>query len=140
MREIIYGFIVTFSVVVTFQSAHVLYLTMYTYNIPPSVAGAPDHFQPPRLSFTVMLPARHEESAIQTTVRPAQRRTADPGPGLRVPFPRTETEFAARRDAVRAEMDRQHANASGSRRVRCLRPGRRGSPAPARPVRRLMDS
>jgi hypothetical protein len=33
MREIIYGFIVTFSVVVTLQSAHVLYLTMYTYNI-----------------------------------------------------------------------------------------------------------
>ena len=68
MREIIYAAIVTISVLVTLQSAHTLYLTMYTWNRPPSEAGAPEHFQPPRLSFTVMLPARHEEAVIGTTI------------------------------------------------------------------------
>jgi cellulose synthase/poly-beta-1,6-N-acetylglucosamine synthase-like glycosyltransferase len=79
MREIIYVIIVTFSVVVTFQSAHVLYLTMYTYNIPPSDSGAPEVFQPPRLSFTVMLPARHEEPVIGTTIGRIARANYPPG-------------------------------------------------------------
>ena len=79
MREIIYAFIVTFSVVVTFQSAHVLYMTMYTYNIPPSDSGAPEHFQPPRLSFTVMLPARHEEPVIGTTIGRVAQANYPPG-------------------------------------------------------------
>jgi cellulose synthase/poly-beta-1,6-N-acetylglucosamine synthase-like glycosyltransferase len=56
------------SVLVTLQSAHTLYLTLYTWDRPPEEARAPARFVPPRLSFTVMLPARHEEAVIQTTI------------------------------------------------------------------------
>jgi glycosyltransferase XagB len=68
MRDLIYGLLVLVSVLVTFQSAHTLYLTLYTWDRPPDEARAPDSFRPPRLSFTVMLPARHEEAVIQTTI------------------------------------------------------------------------
>lgn len=59
------------SVLVTLQSAHTLYLTLYTWDRPPGEARAPDTFVAPRLSFTVMLPARHEEAVIQTTIERA---------------------------------------------------------------------
>ena len=52
------------SVLVFIQAAHTLYLQLYTWNRPSSGTGAPDEFIPPRLSFTVMLPARHEEDVI----------------------------------------------------------------------------
>ncbi len=79
MLNIIYAVIVTLSLLVTFQSAHTLYLTLYTWNRPPSEASAPEHFQPPRLSFTVMLPARHEEAVIGTTVGRVARANYPPG-------------------------------------------------------------
>src|SRR5579864_3990488 len=79
MRDIIYAVIVALSVVVTIQSAHTLYLTLYTWNRPPSEASAPEQFQPPRLSFTVMLPARHEEAVIATTVGRVARANYPPG-------------------------------------------------------------
>lgn len=60
--------LVVFSLLVTLQSAHTLYLTLYTWDRPPAEARAPEHFMLPRLSFTVMLPARHEEAVIQTTI------------------------------------------------------------------------
>ena len=56
------------SLLVTLQSAHTLYLTLYTWDRPPEEARAPDQFVPARLSFTVMLPARHEEAVIQATI------------------------------------------------------------------------
>jgi cellulose synthase/poly-beta-1,6-N-acetylglucosamine synthase-like glycosyltransferase len=56
------------SLLVTVQSAHTLYLTLYTWDRPPAEARAPDKFKPARLSFTVMLPARHEEEVIQATI------------------------------------------------------------------------
>jgi cellulose synthase/poly-beta-1,6-N-acetylglucosamine synthase-like glycosyltransferase len=59
------------SVLVTLQSAHTLYLTLYTWDRPPEEARAPDRFVAPRRSFTVMLPARHEEAVIQTTIERA---------------------------------------------------------------------
>jgi cellulose synthase/poly-beta-1,6-N-acetylglucosamine synthase-like glycosyltransferase len=68
MLGLIYAGIAVISVLVTFQSAHTLYLTLYTWGRPPSEARAPDWLRPPRLSFTVMLPARHEEAVIQTTI------------------------------------------------------------------------
>jgi glycosyltransferase XagB len=68
MLSLVYGVIVLISVLVTIQSAHALYLTLYTWGRPPSEACAPDKLRPPRLSFTVMLPARHEEQVIQTTI------------------------------------------------------------------------
>jgi len=79
MRDIIYAVIVGLSIVVTIQSAHTLYLTLYTWNRPPSEASAPEQFQPPRLSFTVMLPARHEEAVIGTTIGRVARANYPPG-------------------------------------------------------------
>lgn len=68
MLDLLDAALVFFSVVVTLQSAHSLYLTLYTWDRPPAEARAPEQFMPPRLSFTVMLPARHEEEVIQTTI------------------------------------------------------------------------
>ena len=68
MLDLIYAVLVLVSLLVTVQSAHTLYLTLYTWDRPPDEARAPDHFKPPGLSFTVMLPARQEEDVIQTTI------------------------------------------------------------------------
>ena len=66
--DIVYALLILLSLLVSIQSAHTLYLTLYTWNRPPSEARAPDAFRPPGLSFTVMLPARHEEEVIQATI------------------------------------------------------------------------
>ena len=68
MHGLFYAGLVFFSLLVTLQSAHTLYLTLYTWDRPPDEARAPEHFLPPRLSFTVMLPARHEEAVIAATI------------------------------------------------------------------------
>jgi cellulose synthase/poly-beta-1,6-N-acetylglucosamine synthase-like glycosyltransferase len=58
------------SIVLTIQSAYTWYLMLYTWDSPESYthAKAPAAFSPATLSFTVMLPARHEEQVIQTTI------------------------------------------------------------------------
>ena len=58
------------SILLTVQSAYTLYLMLYTWDSPESylTAKAPSEFLPPTCSFTVMLPARHEEDVIQTTI------------------------------------------------------------------------
>jgi cellulose synthase/poly-beta-1,6-N-acetylglucosamine synthase-like glycosyltransferase len=58
------------SILLTVQSAYTLYLMLYTWDSPESYmkAKAPVEFLPPTRSFTVMLPARHEEDVIQTTI------------------------------------------------------------------------
>ena len=71
MTGLIYTMLAVLSVLVTLQSAHTLYLTLYTWDRPPEEARAPDRFVAPRRSFTVMLPARHEEAVIQTTIERA---------------------------------------------------------------------
>ena len=68
IRDLIYGALVVFSILVTIQSAHTLYLTLYTWAKPTSESIAPEQFRPPRVSFTVMIPARHEEAVIQATI------------------------------------------------------------------------
>jgi glycosyltransferase XagB len=68
MRDLLYAGLLFFSLLVTLQSAHTLYLTLYTWDRPPDEARAPEHFLPPILSFTVMLPARHEEAVIAATI------------------------------------------------------------------------
>ena len=68
MHGLFYAGLVFFSLLVTLQSGHALYLTLYTWNRPPDEARAPEHFLPPILSFTVMLPARHEEAVIAATI------------------------------------------------------------------------
>lgn len=58
------------SVALTIQSAYTLYLMLYTWDEPEAYekAKAPVLFLPPQRSFTVMLPARHEEEVIATTI------------------------------------------------------------------------
>ena len=58
------------SVLLTIQSAYTLYLMLYTWDRPEAYqkAKAPAQFLPATKSFTVMLPARHEEDVIQTTI------------------------------------------------------------------------
>jgi cellulose synthase/poly-beta-1,6-N-acetylglucosamine synthase-like glycosyltransferase len=68
IKDLVYGALVVFSILVTIQSAHTLYLTLYIWAKPPSEALAPEQFRKPRVSFTVMLPARHEEAVIQATI------------------------------------------------------------------------
>jgi cellulose synthase/poly-beta-1,6-N-acetylglucosamine synthase-like glycosyltransferase len=68
IRDIIYATLVVGSILVAIQSAHTLYLTLYIWAKPTSENIVPEKFRPPRVSFTVMLPARHEEAVIQATV------------------------------------------------------------------------
>lgn len=59
-----------FSLMLTVQSAYTLYIMLYTWDQPEAYekAKAPARFLPPQKSFTVMLPARHEEEVIQSTI------------------------------------------------------------------------
>lgn len=62
---------VTLSIALTIQSIYALYLMLYTWDQPvaSSKARAPERFRPPMKSFTVLLPARHEEAVIQATIQ-----------------------------------------------------------------------
>ena len=62
---------VVLSVALTMQSAYTLYLMLYTCDQPKAYqkAQAPRRFRRPHISFTVMLPARHEEAVIQATIQ-----------------------------------------------------------------------
>lgn len=53
------------------QSLFSLYLMLYSWEHPESLqrSAGPQSFLPPRLSFTVLLPARHEEAVIFDTIR-----------------------------------------------------------------------
>ncbi|HEY8477750.1 MAG TPA: glycosyltransferase, partial [Chloroflexota bacterium] len=61
---------VALSVVLSLQAAYTLYIMLYTWDEPEAYerARAPERFRPPTLSFTVLLPARHEEEVIQHTI------------------------------------------------------------------------
>ena len=61
---------VALSILLTIQSVYTLYIMLYTWDRPEASrrAQAPTRFLPPRKSFSVMLPARHEEDVIQTTI------------------------------------------------------------------------
>ncbi|MGW5699216.1 glycosyltransferase family 2 protein, partial [Streptomyces asiaticus] len=67
---IIYLVLIVVSILLTVQSAHVLYLMLYTWDRADAErkARAPDEFLPPQISFSVLLPARHEEDVIQSTI------------------------------------------------------------------------
>src|SRR6266852_9445062 len=58
------------SVLLTLQSAYTLYLMLYTWDRPEAhkKAQAPARFLAPKKSFTVLLPCRHEEDVIQSTI------------------------------------------------------------------------
>ncbi len=59
-----------FSILVTAQAVYTVYLMIYTWDQPEAFANstAPSSFEPPRKSFTVLLPARHEEDVIKETI------------------------------------------------------------------------
>lgn len=63
-------FLSLFSVALSAQAAYTLYMMIYTWDRPEAQrrARAPDVFAEPTVSFTVMLPARHEEQVIQQTI------------------------------------------------------------------------
>lgn len=63
------------SILLTIQSAYTLYLMLYTWDRPEAykMAQAPARFIPPQKSFTVLLPARHEEAVIQSTMEKVVR-------------------------------------------------------------------
>jgi len=58
------------SILLTIQSAYTLYLMLYTWDLPAAyrMAQAPARFLPPQKSFTILLPCRHEEEVIQSTI------------------------------------------------------------------------
>src|SRR5260221_13500332 len=58
------------SLLLTLQSAYTLYLMLYTWDLPEAyrLAQAPTRFLAPQKSFTVLLPCRHEEEVIQSTI------------------------------------------------------------------------
>jgi len=60
---------VIFSILLSLQAAYTIYLMIYTWDRPEVYwrAKAPEKFLPPQKSFTVLLPARHEEDVIQDT-------------------------------------------------------------------------
>jgi len=61
---------VVLSLILTIQSVYTLYIMLYTWDRPEASrkAKAPARLLSPRMSFTVLLPARHEEDVIQTTI------------------------------------------------------------------------
>jgi cellulose synthase/poly-beta-1,6-N-acetylglucosamine synthase-like glycosyltransferase len=71
-----------FSIAVTAQAVYTVYLMIYTWDQPDAFARsrAPSDFEPPRKTFTVLLPARHEEEVIQETI--GRVVTANYPPGL----------------------------------------------------------
>ena len=58
------------SLVMTAQAAHTIYLMIYTWNREAlhDEARAPRQFRVPHVSFSVLLPARHEEQVIGQTI------------------------------------------------------------------------
>jgi cellulose synthase/poly-beta-1,6-N-acetylglucosamine synthase-like glycosyltransferase len=59
-----------FSIIIAIQAGYTVYLMIYTWDQPEAydAAAAPTSFEPQTLSFTVLLPARHEEEVIQETI------------------------------------------------------------------------
>ncbi len=69
MESLVYGALVTISVLLSIQAAHILYLMIYTWDQDVGeLTKAPEELIEPRLSFTAIVPARHEEEVIATTL------------------------------------------------------------------------
>jgi cellulose synthase/poly-beta-1,6-N-acetylglucosamine synthase-like glycosyltransferase len=70
MEQIALAVVTLISLLLTIQAAHSLYLMIYTWDQPAAdaLARVPDVRAAPRLSFTAIVPARHEEEVIQATI------------------------------------------------------------------------
>lgn len=62
--------LITLSALLIVQATHTLYLMLYTWDQPEAYrrAQVAPYFLPPQKSFAILLPARHEEDVIQTTI------------------------------------------------------------------------
>ncbi len=71
IEALIYALILVLSLVLTAQAVFTLGLMLYTWARPERLkeSESPGAYLPPRLSFTAILPARHEEGVIGDTVR-----------------------------------------------------------------------
>jgi len=70
MEQVVLAVVALISLVLTVQSAHALYLMIYTWDQPEAdaLARVPARRVEPRLTFTAIVPARHEEEVIQATI------------------------------------------------------------------------
>ena len=70
LKDLLLAGAMVLSILLTIQSVYTLYIMLYTWDRPEAYqkAKAPERFLPPQKSFTVMLPARHEEEVIQSTI------------------------------------------------------------------------
>ncbi len=64
-------FLLTITLFLILQSSYSTYLMLFTWNDADHRGqyGAPTEFAPPQKTFTVLLPARHEEEVIQQTIQ-----------------------------------------------------------------------
>src|SRR6516225_6406222 len=62
--------LLAFSLLLTVQASYTLCLMFYTWDQPDAYrrAQAPARFLRPQTSFTILLPCRHEEEVIQSTI------------------------------------------------------------------------
>jgi cellulose synthase/poly-beta-1,6-N-acetylglucosamine synthase-like glycosyltransferase len=67
--------LVVFSILMSVQAAYTLYLMLYTWDQSDTykAARAPRPFRRPQLSFSALLPARHEEGVIGRTIERVMR-------------------------------------------------------------------
>lgn len=70
MEQLVLGVLITVSLVLTVQATYTLYMMLYTWDQAEMdrLMGAPEQLVPPSLSFTAILPARHEEAVISATI------------------------------------------------------------------------
>ncbi|HEX5165136.1 MAG TPA: glycosyltransferase [Thermomicrobiales bacterium] len=63
--------ILLFSLALTAQAVFTLMLMLYTWALPDRLrqASSPEAYAPPQLSFTAILPARHEQDVIAQTIQ-----------------------------------------------------------------------
>jgi cellulose synthase/poly-beta-1,6-N-acetylglucosamine synthase-like glycosyltransferase len=75
METLVFATVSLVSLLLTVQSAHSLYLMIYMWDRPDAggLGWVPDVWAAPRLSFTAIVPARHEEAVIQATIDRAAR-------------------------------------------------------------------
>src|SRR5260370_41088149 len=79
MRDIIYAVIAAISVLVTLQSAHPLYLTLYTWNRPPYTAHAVSTMTR-REGPGIVLTCAHRQARATSACRATRSAGLDPEP------------------------------------------------------------
>src|SRR5258706_8555120 len=70
MQSLLLGLLVLVSLLLSIQAAYTLYMMIYTWDQSDvhDLARAPEQLAAPSLSFTAIVPARHEEAVIATTL------------------------------------------------------------------------